>query len=190
MGQRCTGFAPTGLKGRLGVERSMKAMVYDNYGSPEELELQQIDVPRAHDDQVLVRVHAASVNWLDWHFLTGRPFMARIMAGGLLRPRHKVLGVDLAGQVQAVGPDVKRFRPSDAVFGSTSHGANAQGAITTQTFTYADVACVGFAQYWGVGPNSASEGTRNLYGYYCADPGEPLSEAQASALGNSIVVRE
>jgi NADPH:quinone reductase-like Zn-dependent oxidoreductase len=78
----------------------MKAMVYDSYGSPEELELQQIDVPRAHDDQVLVRVRAASVNRLDWHFLTGRPFMARIMAGGLLRPRHKVLGVDLAGQVQ------------------------------------------------------------------------------------------
>jgi len=75
----------------------MKAMVYHDYGSPDVLELQEIEMPAVKDDQVLVRVHAASVNWLDWHFLTGTPFLARMMAG-LLKPKHKVLGIDVAGR--------------------------------------------------------------------------------------------
>jgi NADPH:quinone reductase-like Zn-dependent oxidoreductase len=80
----------------------MKAMVYHDYGSPDVLELSEIEMPVINDDGVLVRVHAASVNWLDWHFLTGTPFLARIMAG-LVKPKNKVLGIDLAGQVEAGG---------------------------------------------------------------------------------------
>ena len=103
----------------------MKAMVYHNYGSPNVLELQEIERPLIQDDQVLVKVHAASVNWLDWHFLTGRPFLARLMAG-LLRPKNQVLGIDLAGEVEAVGADVTQFQPGDQVFGSTAHGCYAE----------------------------------------------------------------
>ena len=103
----------------------MKAMVYDDYGSPDVLELQEIEKPVAKDDKVLVQVHAASVNWHDWHFMTGTPFLARIMAG-LLKPKHNVLGIDLAGRVEAVGANVKQFQPGDEVFGSSSHGCFAE----------------------------------------------------------------
>ncbi len=74
----------------------MKAMVYHDYGSPDNLELQEIEIAAVNDDEVLVKVHAASINWLDWHFLTGTPFLARLMAG-LLKPRNNVLGIDVAG---------------------------------------------------------------------------------------------
>ena len=72
----------------------MKAMIYHAYGTPDNLELAEMEMPAIKDGEVLVRVHAASVNWLDWHFLTGTPFLARIMAG-LLKPKHTVLGIDL-----------------------------------------------------------------------------------------------
>jgi NADPH:quinone reductase-like Zn-dependent oxidoreductase len=103
----------------------MKAMVYHDYGSPDVVELSEIEMPVINDDGVLVRVHAASVNWLDWHFLTGTPFLARIMAG-LLKPKNKVLGIDLAGRVEAVGAKVTQFKPGDEVFGSTDHGCFAE----------------------------------------------------------------
>jgi NADPH:quinone reductase-like Zn-dependent oxidoreductase len=100
----------------------MKAMVYYDYGPPDNLEMQEIEVPAVKADQVLVKVHAASVNALDWHFLTGTPFLARIMAGGLLKPKQKILGVDLAGRVEAVGSNVTRFQPGDEVFGGCGSG--------------------------------------------------------------------
>jgi NADPH:quinone reductase-like Zn-dependent oxidoreductase len=106
----------------MNVESSMKAMVYHNYGSPDNLELRETEKPTAGDDDVLVKVQAASVNWHDWHFLTGTPFMARIMAGGLLRPRHKILGSDLAGWVEAVGGNVERLQRGDEVFASLGTG--------------------------------------------------------------------
>jgi NADPH:quinone reductase-like Zn-dependent oxidoreductase len=107
------------------MERVMKAIVYHRYGSPDVLELQEIEKPIIKDDQVLVKVHAASVNWLDWHFLTGTPFLARLMAG-LLKPKNKVLGIDVAGRVEAVGANVTQFQPGDEVFGSSSHGCFAE----------------------------------------------------------------
>ena len=103
----------------------MKAMVYHNYGSPDVLELAEIEKPTVKDDEVLVKVHAASVNPHDWHFLTGTPFLARLMAG-LLKPKNKVLGVDVAGRVEAVGANAKQFQPGDEVFGATRHGGFAE----------------------------------------------------------------
>ncbi len=105
----------------------MKAMVYDRYGPPEGLRLQEIDVPSVDVNEVLVKVHAASVNWLDWHFLTGSPFITRIMAG-FFKPKHEVLGIDLAGRVEAAGPCVTDFQPGDEVFGSTGNGCFAEYA--------------------------------------------------------------
>lgn len=88
---------------------AMKAMIYHDYGSPDNLELQEIEMPAVKDDEALVNVHAASVNWHDWHFLTGTPFMARIMAGGLLKPKHRIPGIDVAGRIEAVGRNIKQF---------------------------------------------------------------------------------
>lgn len=104
----------------------MKAMVYHNYGSPDVLALEEIEKPTPRDDEVLIKVHAASVNAMDYRFLTGTPYLARIMAG-LLKPKHKVLGLDVAGRVEAVGAHFKQFQPGDDVFAlSFNHGAFAE----------------------------------------------------------------
>ena len=97
----------------------MKAIVYHKYGSPEVLELQEIDKPVVKDDDVLVRVHAASVNPADWHLLIGTPYLVRIVAG-LFKPKHTIPGIDVAGRVEAVGRNVKQFQPGDEVFGEHS----------------------------------------------------------------------
>ena len=94
----------------------MKAIVYHNYGSPDVLELEEVQKPTAKDDEVLVKVHAASVNPLDWHLLRATPFFARLLVG-LLKPKRKILGADLAGRVEAVGRNVTQFQPGDEVFG-------------------------------------------------------------------------
>jgi NADPH:quinone reductase-like Zn-dependent oxidoreductase len=100
----------------------MKAISYYRYGPPEVLEFADVDVPAVGDDEVLVRVRAASVNPLDWHFMRGSPYLVRMMAG-LSRPRASAtrLGADMAGQVEAVGKNVTGFRPGDEVFGGLEH---------------------------------------------------------------------
>jgi len=97
----------------------MKAIVQDKYGSPDVLELREIDQPVVKDDDVLVRVHAASVNPADWHLLTGTPYVAR-MASGLRKPKVQIPGLDMAGRVEAVGGNVTQFRPGDEVFGQNA----------------------------------------------------------------------
>ncbi len=97
----------------------MKAAVRDRFGSPDVVELREIDRPVAADNEVLVRVRAASVNPADWYSVTGRPYVART-AMGLLKPKSNSLGTDFAGTVEAVGKDVTQFRPGDEVFGGRS----------------------------------------------------------------------
>ncbi len=98
----------------------MKAAVRDRYGPVADVvEIRELDVPVPADDEVLVRVRAASVNPLDWHEVTGTPFVVRTM-NGLRRPKSERLGVDFAGTVDAVGGSVVRFRPGDEVFGGRS----------------------------------------------------------------------
>ncbi len=94
----------------------MKAMAQDRYGSAEVLELRDIDTPAIGDHEVLVRVRAAGVNPADWAIMSGLPYVAR-PAYGLRKPRNSVRGTDVAGQVEAVGSAVTRFRPGDEVFG-------------------------------------------------------------------------
>jgi len=100
----------------------LKAIVRTKYGSPDVLRLQEIDKPDPMDNQVLVRVHAASVNPLDWHILRGEPFLVRLMGFGLLKPKHQILGADMAGRVEAVGKNVIQFKAGDEVFGSSMGG--------------------------------------------------------------------
>jgi NADPH:quinone reductase-like Zn-dependent oxidoreductase len=97
----------------------MKAIVQDRYGSPDVLKLREIDEPSVGDDQVLVRVRAASVHADVWHVMRGVPYVLRIMGAGLRRPKDLVPGTDLAGIVEAVGRNVTRFQPGDEVFGQS-----------------------------------------------------------------------
>jgi NADPH:quinone reductase-like Zn-dependent oxidoreductase len=101
----------------------MKAIVYTKYGSPDVLELKDVETPTPLDDEVLVEVHAASINAYDWHFLTADVFLIRLMGGGLFRPKKKTLGADIAGRVVAVGRNVTRFHLGDEVFGMAKGGS-------------------------------------------------------------------
>ncbi len=100
----------------------MKAIVYEKYGSPDVLELREVKKPIPKDNEVLIKVHAASVNAYDWHFLTADIFLIRLMGGGLLKPKNTRLGADIAGRVEAVGRNVKQFQPGDEVFGMVRGG--------------------------------------------------------------------
>ena len=84
------------------------------------LSLKELDKPFVTDKGVLVKVHAASVNSGDWHLMRGTPFLIRLMFGGILKPKIKTLGMDVAGIVEAVGKDVKQFQINDEVFGDLS----------------------------------------------------------------------
>jgi NADPH:quinone reductase-like Zn-dependent oxidoreductase len=123
----------------------MKAIVCPKYGSPEVLQLKEVEKPTPKDDEVLVRIHAASVNMYDWHLLTADIFMVRLMGGGLLRPKHPIPGADIAGRIEAAGRNVRQFRPGDEVFGDIS--ACGDG---------------GFAEYVSVRESSLALKPRNL----------------------------
>ena len=97
-------------------ESTMKALVQDQYGSADVLEIREIDTPNVADDGVLVHVRAASANPLDWHFMRADPFFMRFV-GGLRRPKQPVRGVDVSGEIHEVGRNVSNFEPGDEVFG-------------------------------------------------------------------------
>ena len=103
----------------------MQAIANKEYGSPDTLELCEVDKPALDDDGILVRVRAASVNPYDWHMMRGLPYLVRL-DGGLRRPKRSVRGVDMAGEVEAVGKNVTRVRPGDEIFGWGRYGALAE----------------------------------------------------------------
>ncbi|MBA3882813.1 MAG: NAD(P)-dependent alcohol dehydrogenase [Chthoniobacterales bacterium] len=107
----------------------MKAVVYTEYGSPDVLQIRDIKKPVPNDDEILVKVQAASVNPLDWHFIRGTPFIGRLGLMGLRKPKVPRLGVDYAGTVEAVGKNVRLFKPGDEVFGGKT-GAFAEYLCT------------------------------------------------------------
>lgn len=96
----------------------MKAVIYTKYGSPNELIYTEVEKPQPKDHEVLINVHAASINSWDWDLLRGTPFLVRI--GGVRKPKFAILGADIAGRVEAVGKAVKQFVPGDDVFGDIS----------------------------------------------------------------------
>lgn len=97
----------------------MKAIVYTHYGSPDVIRLKEVEEPTPREDEVLIKVHAASVNAADWHYLRGAPFLFR-MESGFPKPKNPFLGADVAGRVEAVGRNVTQFQPGDEVFGDLS----------------------------------------------------------------------
>ena len=108
----------------------MKAAIYSRYGPPDVVQITDVEKPVPKDNEVLIRVRAASVNPLDWHFISGTPYVIRI-AAGLRKPKVTRLGVDVAGQVEAVGRNVTQFKPGDQVFG-VCRGAFAEYVCATE----------------------------------------------------------
>ena len=98
----------------------MKAIVFHQYGQPDVLALEEIEKPSPGDDEVLVKVYASCINSWDWELLQGIPFVNRLMAGILKPKKIKILGCDIAGRIESVGKNVKRFQVGDEVFGDLS----------------------------------------------------------------------
>src|SRR5689334_15385679 len=105
----------------------MKAILHTRYGSPDLLELKEVEKPAPKENQVLIKVHAASINALEYRMMTAKPSFIRLMGGGFQRPKDPRFGTDVAGVVEAVGESVKQFRPGNEVFGSAD-GAFAEYA--------------------------------------------------------------
>lgn len=122
----------------------MKAIIYHTFGSPDVLRYEEVEKPAAGDDEVLIKVRAASVNPVDWHLMRGTPYVGRMMFG-LRTPRVHRLGVDVSGEIEAVGRKVTQFKPGDAVFGAC-RGAFAEYACTAQSAVAMKPGNVTFAQ--------------------------------------------
>jgi NADPH:quinone reductase-like Zn-dependent oxidoreductase len=110
----------------------MRAVVHDRYGPPEVLRLEEVERPVPTENEVLVRIHASTVNQTDCHVRRAQPFVWRFYAG-LLRPRRRILGMELAGEVEAVGEAVTEFEVGDRVFGVRDFGANAEYACIPES---------------------------------------------------------
>ena len=123
----------------------MKAIVFTKYGPPGVLQLKEIEKPTLKKKHLLVKVRAASVNALDWHFLRGRPFLVRLQYG-LLKPKNRILGYDIAGRVEAVGKSVTRFQPGDEVFGGLGFSLGG----------FAEYACIDEDAFVAIKPNNIS----------------------------------
>jgi NADPH:quinone reductase-like Zn-dependent oxidoreductase len=153
----------------------VKAIVRDRYGSPDVLELTDIDKPEPADEEVLLRVHAASVNPADWHFLRGVPYIARLQLG-LGKPKHRVLGCDVAGHIEAVGKDVTMLQPADEVFGSPfmhGLGAFAEWVCISEDLLALKPATLSFEQAAAV-PLAASTALQALRDHGRIEPGHKV----------------
>jgi NADPH:quinone reductase-like Zn-dependent oxidoreductase len=132
----------------------MKAIVYEEYGTPEVLQLKAVAKPTPKHDEVLVKVHAASVNYIDWQVLRGESFLLRLM-NGLLKPKHKILGDDVAGRIEAVGANIKQFQPGDEVFGISDFDAFAEYSCVKEDYLGLKPANISFEEAAAV-PETAS----------------------------------
>jgi NADPH:quinone reductase-like Zn-dependent oxidoreductase len=148
----------------------VKAITYHRYGSPEVLEFQEVDEPLVHDDDVLVRVRAASANPRDWHFMRGLPAFMRLQFG-LRKPKHGGLGSDVAGQVEAVGRNVTRFRPGDEVYADVVMGGFAEYTSVPETFLAPKPANLTFEQAAAV-PLAALTALQGLRDHGRVQPGQ------------------
>jgi NADPH:quinone reductase-like Zn-dependent oxidoreductase len=150
----------------------VKAIVQDTYGSTNVLEHREVNVPEITADEVLIRVHAAGVDRGVWHIMTGLPYPIRLAGYGLRRPKTPVLGMDMAGVVEAVGRDVTRFRPGDEVFG-IGKGAFAEYARAPENKLAAKPTNLTFEQAAAVAV-SGSPALQALRDYGRVKPGEKV----------------
>jgi NADPH:quinone reductase-like Zn-dependent oxidoreductase len=172
----------------------MKAIVQNRYGSPDVLELREIDRPNVKDDEVLVRVRASSVHADVWHAMRGVPLVLRFMGSGVRRPKHRVPGTDLAGHVESVGRNVRRFRPGDEVFGQSllanlwrNGGALAEFATVPEAMLEQKPASLTFEQAAAV-PTSGSLAVQHVRDEGRIQPGQSvLINGAGGAVGSFAV---
>jgi NADPH:quinone reductase-like Zn-dependent oxidoreductase len=164
----------------------MKAIIYDRYGSAEVLRCEDIAKPIPRGDEVLIKVHAASVNPLDWHFMRGTPSFFRLVSG-VRRPKIKGLGVDVAGRVEAVGRRVVRFHEGDAVFGA-ARGAFAEYACARESALAIKPESVSFAQAAAV-PIAGLTGLQALRDKASLQPGQKVLINGASGGVGTLAVQ-
>jgi NADPH:quinone reductase-like Zn-dependent oxidoreductase len=164
----------------------LKAIVCHRYGPPDDLRFEEVDEPVAKDDEVLVRVRAASVNPRDWHFMRGLPAVLRPL--GLRLPKGGVLGSDLAGQVEAVGANVTRFRPGDEVFAHVLEGAFAEYAAVPEGVLWPKPANLTFEQAATV-PLAGLTALQGLRDHGRVQPGQKLLIIGASGGVGSFAVQ-
>lgn len=163
----------------------MKAVVYHRYGSPDVLAYEEIEKPVPGDGQVLIKVHAASVNPYDWHFMRGEPYVMRIMLG-LRKPKIASPGVDVAGQIEAVGRGVTLFNPGDEVFGSC-RGSCAEYACASESAIVPKPENVTFEQAASV-PVAAYTALQALRDFGKVQPGQTvLINGAAGGVGTFAV---
>ena len=168
----------------------MKAIVYRKYGSPDVLRLENVDKPVPKDDEVLVRVQATSLNAYDWHLLRAKPFLVRLMGGGLFKPKNTIPGADIAGRVEAIGRSVKQFKPGDEVFGDiamSGSGGCAEYASAPESRLAPKPAKLSFEQAAAVpmAAVTALQGLRNIGGI---QPGQKvLIHGAAGGVGTFAV---
>jgi NADPH:quinone reductase-like Zn-dependent oxidoreductase len=168
----------------------MKAIVQSEYGPPDVLRLAEVDKPVVQDHDVLVRVQASAVHAGDWHLMRGEPWIVRLMFGGLLKPKTKILGCDVAGRVEAVGQAVTRFQVGDEVFGDVSgcgFGAFAEYVCAREEALVLKPAAVTFEQAATV-PTSALAALQGLQNAGQLQPGQKvLINGAAGGVGSFAV---
>jgi len=153
----------------------MKAIVYTEYGPPEVLQLKEVEKPIPKDNEVLVKVHAASVNAGDWRAVRADPFFQRL-GGGLLKPKNKMLGIDIAGRVEAVGVNVNQFQPGDEIFGDLYYcglGAFAEYVCADENVLALKPASMTFEEAAAV-PGAGITALRGLHDYGQIQPGQKV----------------
>jgi NADPH:quinone reductase-like Zn-dependent oxidoreductase len=155
----------------------MKAIVCTKYGSPDVLRLQEVPKPAPQDDEVLIEIHAASINARDWRLMRANPFFIRLAPGGFLRPKNKILGADQAGRVAAVGSQVKQFQPGDEVFGylpsATGRGTFAEYVCANENAITLKPANLSFEQAAAV-PMAAMTALQGLRDNGSIQPGQKV----------------
>ncbi|MCB9134431.1 MAG: NAD(P)-dependent alcohol dehydrogenase [Anaerolineales bacterium] len=155
----------------------MKAIICPKYGSPDILQLREVVKPVPQEDEVLIQIHAASLNSRDLRMLRANPFFMRLAPGGLFRPKNEILGADFAGQVEAVGRNVRQFKPGDEVFGylpgATGRGTFAEYVCAKENFLALKPANLTFEQAAAV-PEAAMTALQGLRDKGNLQPGQKV----------------
>jgi len=155
----------------------MKAIICTKYGSPDVLQLQDVAKPAPQDDEVLIKIHAASINARDWRMMRANPFFIRLRPGGFLQPKNKILGSDAAGRVEAIGNSVKQFTPGDEVFGylpsATGRGTFAEYVCAKEKLITLKPANLTFEQAAAV-PSAAMTALQGLQDNGNIQPGQKV----------------
>jgi NADPH:quinone reductase-like Zn-dependent oxidoreductase len=155
----------------------MKAIICPKYGSPDVLQLREVVKPVPQEDEVLIQIHAASLNSRDLRMLRANPFFMRLMPGGLFRPKNKILGADVAGRVESIGCNIKQFQPGDEVFGylpsATGRGTFAEYVCAKENLMALKPANLTFEQAAAV-PEAAMTALQSLRDQGSIQPGQKV----------------